>query len=149
MIILTKQIGDWPSIVNRGCKFALQSRWKFLDQVRILIKGKILWNHDRILLSPGAGEELYATFQVKTDPLENSVWIELINPSRGLRWPKSIQTGMLEFNPMTVETFTMAKFCSMMGKSQRFAFLEWWLVNPENISEFLQKMKVDQRFKTY
>ena len=37
----------------------------------------------------------------------------------------------------------------MMGRSQRFAILEWGLVNPEKISEFLQRMKVDQRCRTY
>ena len=88
---------------------------RFLDQVMILIKIKILWNHDQILLCPGAGEELYASFGVKTNALENSVWIEPINHSRGLRRPKLIQT---------VETSTIAKFCSMMGRSQRFAILE-------------------------
>ena len=56
---------------------------------------------------------------------------------------------MLEFNPRTVQTTTIAKFCSMMGRSQRFAILEWGLVNPEKISEFLQRMKVDQKFRTY
>ena len=50
IVIWTKLIGDWPSIVNGGCRFALQARQKFLDQVRILIKAKIFWNHDWILL---------------------------------------------------------------------------------------------------
>ena len=61
----------------------------------------------------------------------------------------SIQPGMLEFNPKTVQTATIAKFCSKMGRSQRFAILEWGLFNPEKISEFLQRMKVDQKFRTY
>ena len=56
---------------------------------------------------------------------------------------------MLEFNPKTVQTTTMAKFCSMLGRSQRFADMEWGLVNPEKISEFLHKMNIDQKFITY
>ena len=67
---------------------------------------------------------MYTTFGVKTDALEKSVWIEPINHSRDLRRPKSIQSGMLEFNPRTVETITIAKFCSMMGTSQRFVIME-------------------------
>ena len=117
IVIWTKLIKDGPSIVKRGCRFALQACRKFLDQVRILIKTKILWNYDLILLSPGAGEELCATFGVKTDALEDSVLIEPINGSKGLRRPKPIQTGMLEFNPRVVETFTIEIFCSMMGRS--------------------------------
>ena len=64
IIIWTKLIRGWPSIVNKGCRFALQARSKFIDQVRIRAKSKILWNHGRILLCPGSGEELYSTFRV-------------------------------------------------------------------------------------
>ena len=56
---------------------------------------------------------------------------------------------MLKFNPKTVQTTTIAKFCSMMGRSQRFAILEWGLVNPEKIADFLRRMKGDQKFRTY
>ena len=61
----------------------------------------------------------------------------------------STQPGMLEFNPRTVQTATIVKFCSMMGRSQRFTILEQGLVNPEKIFAFLQMMKVDQKFRTY
>ena len=37
----------------------------------------------------------------------------------------------------------------MMGRSQRFAILEWGLVNPEKSSEFLHRMKVDKIFRSY
>ena len=53
IVLWTKLIGDWPSIVNGRCRFALQARHKFIDHVRILAKLRILWYHGRILLSPG------------------------------------------------------------------------------------------------
>ena len=56
---------------------------------------------------------------------------------------------MLELNPNSVQRATIAKFCSMMGRSQRFANLEWGLVNPERISKFLHRMKIDSIFRTY
>ena len=120
-----------------------------LTRFWILVKVKILWNHARILLSSGAGEEVYAAVGVNAELLENSILTESSNRSRGLRRPKSIQPGMLEFNPRTVQTSTIAKVCTRMGRCQRFAILEWGLVNPEKISEFLQRMKVDQKFRTY
>ena len=76
IVIWTKLIGGWPSIVNGGCRFALQAWRKFLDQVRILAKSKILWNHGRIFLCPGSGEELYSTFGVDTELLRDSIWTE-------------------------------------------------------------------------
>ena len=66
-----------------------------------------------------------------------------------MKHPDTNQPGMLEFNPKTVLISTIAKFCSMIGRSQRFSILEWGLVNPEKIYEFLQSMKVDQRFRSY
>ena len=53
-----KLLGDWPTIVNGGCRLALQARVKLIDQVRILAKTRILWNHDRVLLCPGSREIL-------------------------------------------------------------------------------------------
>ena len=53
ILIWIRLLGGWPSIVNGGCRFALQARFKFIDQVRILAKSRILWNHGRILLCPG------------------------------------------------------------------------------------------------
>ena len=61
-----------------------------------MIRAKILWNHDRILLSPG-GEEFYPVFGVKPEILEKCEWIEPVSQARGLKLPSSIQVGMLNY----------------------------------------------------
>ena len=146
IVLWTKLIGDWPSIVNGRCRFALQARHKFIDQVRILAKSKIPWNHGRVLLCPGVGEKIYATFGIDKAIFQDTLWMEPSSSGRGLKRPASIQPGMLEFYPKSVQTSTIAKFCSMKGRSQIFAILEWRLVNPKKISEFLKRMKTDKRF---
>ena len=118
------------------------------DQVSILIKAKNSFNHDRILLSPRAREELYSTFGVKTDALENSVWIESINHSIGLIWPKSIQTGIMEVNSRTVETSTIAEFCSMMRRSQRFSNMELDSIETVWSQGVLQEFQKSENDKT-
>ena len=135
--------------MNGGCSFALQVPSKFIDQVRILAKSKILCNCDRILLCPGSGEKLYSTFGVDIELLKDSIWTEPSCNVRALKHPASIQPGMLEFNTKSVQSTTLAKFFAMMRRSQRFAILEWGLVNLENISEFLYRMKVDKIFRSY
>ena len=47
IVIWTKLIGGWPLIVNGGCRFTLQARKMFLDQVRVLAKSKI----DRLFIA--------------------------------------------------------------------------------------------------
>ena len=56
---------------------------------------------------------------------------------------------MLDFCPAKVQFSTISKFCSMNQQIQRLAILEWSLVNPEKISEFLNRMKTDSRFRGY
>ena len=85
IVLWVKLLGDWPSIVNGGCRFALQARLKFLDQVRILSKSNITWNHGRILLCPGFDETVYATFGVPVDSFQETIWREPTSSRRGLK----------------------------------------------------------------
>ena len=147
IVLWSKLIGDWPSIVNGGCRFALQARLKFLDQVRILAKSNITWNHGRILLGLGSNETFYATFGIPEEDFKGAVWSEPTITRRGLRRPSSMEAGMLDFNPTTVNYSTISKFCSVNQRIQRLAILEWGLVNPEKIGYFFDRMKSDSRFR--
>ena len=60
-----------------------------------------------------------------------------------------IQPGMLDFSPKTVQTSMIAKSCVVLRWSQRFAILEWSLVNPEKITSFLTRMKTDGYLRNY
>ena len=62
IVIWTKLIGGLPSIVNGSFRFAIQAQSKFLDQVRILAKAKIL-------LCPSPQDKLNSTFGVNTELL--------------------------------------------------------------------------------
>ena len=124
IVLWSKLIGDWPSIVNGGCRFALQARLKFIDQLRILAKSNITWNHGRILLRLGLNETNYATFGIREEDLRGALWNEHTSTRRGLRRPSSMKAGMLDFNPTTVMYSTISKFCSANQRIQRLAILE-------------------------
>ena len=68
----------------------IQAPRKFLDQVRILAKSKILLNHGRILLCPSPGDKLYFTFGVDIELLSDNLWTEPSFNVRGLKRPESI-----------------------------------------------------------
>ena len=75
--------------------------------------------------------------------MELSLRISWTNPcstSRGLEHHRAVQPGMLEFSPRTVKMITIATSCSILGWSQRFAILEWGLVNLEKIEQFFKRM---------
>ena len=56
---------------------------------------------------------------------------------------------MLSFNPSTVKTNTVGKFCTMMGRSQRTALAEWAMVNPAKILDFFNRMNKDTGFRIF
>ena len=109
IVLCVKLLGDWPSIVNEGCRFALQARVKFLDQVRILSKSNITWNHGRILLCPGFDATSYATFGIPVDSFQETIWSEPTSSRRGLKRPASIQeecwiSALLRFNSLQFQS---------------------------------------------
>ena len=122
---------------------------KFIDQVRILAKSNITWNHGRILLGLGLEEINYATFGIPVEDLRVALWNDPTSSRRGLGRPSSMEDGMLKFNPTTVMYSTISKFCTMKQRIQRLAILEWGLMNPEEISYFFDRMKSDARFRNY
>ena len=77
------------------------------------------------------------------------LWTNPCSNSRGLECHGAMQPGMLDFSPKTVQTATIAKSCTILGQSQRFAILEWGLVNPEKIEQFLERMNSDLFFRNY
>ena len=117
ILVWIKLLGDWPSIVNGGCRFALQARVQFIDQVRILPKTRMLWNHGRVLLCLSPGEILYATFVVNLKPSLGISWTDPCSTSRGLERHRAVQLGILEFSPRTVKTIAIATSCSTLGHS--------------------------------
>ena len=78
-------------------------------------------------------------FGVNMDQFQDILWTEPCYNLRGLKRPGSILADMLEFNPKTVQVATIAKFCATTGRSQRFAILEWGLVNPKKITATFDK----------
>ena len=83
----------------------------------------------------GPVDKLYYTFGVNMDLFqESSLWNDPCSNLRGLERPGTIQPGMLDFSPRTVQTSTIAELCSVLGRSQWFVILEWGLVNPNEDS---------------
>ena len=76
-------------------------------------------------------------------------WTEPIVSRRGLKRPVSMQAGMLDFNPACVQPAEVSKFCSANNRIQRFAIVEWSIMNPEKIVDFFDRMRKDSRFRNY
>ena len=49
IVLWSRMIGSWPSLTFRGCRFVLQARIWFQDQLRMLQRAKIMWKDNLVI----------------------------------------------------------------------------------------------------
>ena len=121
ILLFSKLLGDWPTITKGGCRYLLPARIKCIQQLRFLARANIKWQNGRIITIPSDEDLNYASFGITGEIIKSQDWSIPINQGRGMSRPRNFQVGMLSFNPSTVKTNTVGKFCTIMGRSQRTA----------------------------
>ena len=49
IVLWSRMVGLWPSVTFGGCKFVLQARLWFKDQLWILQRAKIMWDYNLVI----------------------------------------------------------------------------------------------------
>ena len=49
IVLWSRMIGSWPSLTFGGCRFILQMRIWFKDQLSILQRARIMWNDNLVI----------------------------------------------------------------------------------------------------
>ena len=49
IILWSRMVGSWPSIAFGGCRFVLQARIWFEEQLRMLQRARIMWNNNLVI----------------------------------------------------------------------------------------------------
>ena len=146
-----KLVGDWPTITSGGCRFLLQARIKFIQQMETLRKLNYSWRFGLSL--PEISQELreYSRFGISRTELKKVIWTEEV-PESGrieLLRPLSLEVPMLELNPEKDKCNQILRFCTQNGRIQKLVIVEWCRMNPTRIVNFLQRMDSDKDYKTY
>ena len=149
VIFFSKLLGDWPTITKGGCRYLIPARIECIQQLRLLARANIKWHKERIITIPSDEDLHYASFGITGEIIQSQDWSIPINQRRGMSRPRNFQVGMLSFNPSTVKTNTVGKFCTMMGRSQRTALAEWAMVNSAKILDFFNRMNKDTGFRIF
>ena len=142
-------LGSWPSMVHGGCRFVIQPRLWFLEQIRILRRSKVQWMDGRILKMPDEEDEIYARFGLSVEQIGFQSWRNPVDKVRGLVRPPGINVELLVFDPSVTKNTVIARRCAALGRSQRWAILEWARLNPEKIRFFFARMIRDKGFRIF
>ena len=147
--IWCRLLGSWPSMTHGGCRFVIQPRLWFLEQICILGRCKIQWIDQRVLRRPDEDDWLYARFGLSQEQIGYQSWRNPVTRLRGLVRPPGINVALLEFDPSTTKNTVIGRRCTVLGRSQRWAILEWARLNPDKIRAFFARMIRDKGFRIF
>ena len=84
-IVLWSRInGSWPSLIFGGCRFVLQARIWFKDQLRMLQRAKIMWDNDLVIQRLSDDMEFAVTCSIPDVYFAEELWISRVSGASGL-----------------------------------------------------------------
>ena len=77
-------VGLWPSITFGGCRFVLQARIWFKDQLRMLQRELIIWNNNLVTQQLTDEMEFAVTYSIPDDSFSQELWVSQVPGFVGL-----------------------------------------------------------------
>ena len=77
-------LGSWPSVTFGGCRFALQPRLWFKDQLRMLQRAKIMWDDDLVIQRMSDKMEFAVTYSIPDVYFADELWISAVRGATAL-----------------------------------------------------------------
>ena len=115
IVLWSRMIGSWPSLTFGGCRFVLQARIWFKDQLRMLQRAKIMWNDNLVIQRLSDEMEFAVTYSIPDVSFTEELWISKVPGASGLLRPQTIPGGYLKLNPRFNSPLTIAKRCKTIG----------------------------------
>ena len=147
IVLWSRMVGSWPSLTFGGCRFVLQARIWFKDQLRMLQRERIMWKNNLVIQWLTDEMEFAATYSIPDDSFGQELWISKVPGATGLLHHQTLPGGFLKLNPRFNSPITIAKRCKSIGRPQRNCILEWARLNPERISSFLDGLSIDPKWQ--
>ena len=142
-------LGEWPTITRGGCRFIIQARIWFMQQVKVFVANKFRWKDGEIVPEIKSRTGLYSGFGIEKEVLEVTNFEEKVPGAVGLLRPKSLKTKPLIMNPDNVKCRFIGKFCRKQSRNLTQILLEWARSNPNRIADFLRRMGQERDFQRF
>ena len=115
IVLWSRMIGSCPSLTFGGCRFVLQAKTWFKDQLRMLQRAKIMWNDNLVIQRLSDKMKFAVTYSIPDDSLAEELWISKVPGATGLLRPQTIPGGYLKLNPRFNSPLTISKRCKSIG----------------------------------
>ena len=142
IILWSRMVGSWPSITFRGCRF-VQARICFMDQLRMIQRARIMWNKN-LVIQRLSDEKFSVTYRIPDESLSQELWISWVPEAVGSLRPQTLQG---ELYPRFKSPGTVAKRCKTIRRPQQDCILEWARLNPEKISQLLERLESEPKWQ--
>jgi hypothetical protein len=146
-----KLVGSWPNTTSGGCRYILQARMKFLEQMQILGELKIYWL-DGFQIPEITPEFIeYARFGISRRNLARADWCEPTPNTSNFEMtrPARLSPKLIEMDPAKIKSSAIQRFCIQEERDQKLMILEWARMYPNRIVEFLMRMEKDEMYKMF
>ena len=84
IILWSRMVGSWPAITFGGCRFVLQARIWFKDQLRMLQRAWIMWNNNLVIQRPTNEMEFAVTYSIPDESFSQELWVSQVPGAVGL-----------------------------------------------------------------
>ena len=142
-------LGEWPTITRGGCRFIIQARIWFMQQVKVFVANKFRWKDGEVVPEIKSRTGLYSGFGIEKEVLEVTNFEEKVPGAVGLLRPKSLKMKPLIMNTENVKCNVIGKFCRKQSRNLTQILLEWARSNPNRIADFLRRMGQDRDFQRF
>ena len=84
IILWSRMLGSWTFLTFGGCRFALQARLWFKDQLRMLQRAKIMWDDNLIIQHMSDEMEFAVTYSIPDVYFADKLWISAVRGETAL-----------------------------------------------------------------
>ena len=77
IVLWSRMVGSWPSITFGGCRFVLQARIWFKNQLKMLQRAKIMWKDNLVIQILTDKMEFAITYSIPEDSFSQELWFTL------------------------------------------------------------------------
>ena len=119
IVLWSRMVGLWPSVTFGSCRFVLQARLWFKDQLWMLQRANIKWDDDLVIQRMSDEMEFAVMYNIPDLYFADELWISAVRGAAALSRPGTVPRGYLKLNPRINSPVTVSKRCKLLGRFHR------------------------------
>ena len=113
----------------------------------MLQRAWIMWNNNLVIQRLTDEMKFSVTYSIPDESFSQELWISWVPGAVGLLQPQTLPGGYLKLDPRFNSPGTLTKRCKGIVRQQQDCILEWARLNPERISQFLDRLASEPKWQ--